>query len=245
MPKTLEGTRRSFPKEDVLLEHIASTYFAKKSRPKTRAKPEISPLKSATLLFVAAGLLAAATGTILIITSISSNNYNEFLRKKISALKTIPVVDKGIVNRDAIKRPEFLGYARQGISKTAKETLILRNPKKYNWAEVLLPFRFPIDLSSRTLVFYVRGQRGGEKVTIILKDIDNRSVRLRDVYLSSDWREESIPLNISGSHVDLANISSMRIEYGRIGESSSERDSAIESIIYVKDLNLLREAKNS
>lgn len=241
MPKTLEGTRRSFPKEDVLLEHIASTYFAKKTRPKSRSRSKIPTLKDATILLAAAATIAAAVFFLLIVTSITGNNYNEYLRKKVSALETIPLVDNGTINKNVLKRFEFLGYARRVSSSTIKDTLILRNPRKYNWAELALPFRFPIDLSSRTLNFSIRGLRGGEKVTIVIKDAGNRSVRLKELYLSSNWRGESIPLKASAGYIDMANVNSLRIEYGLIGESSSEKDSPIESIIYIKDINLSKE----
>ncbi len=237
MPKTLEGTRRSFPKEDVLLEHIASTYFAKKSRPKTKSKTKTAPLKNAALITAAVGMIAGAIVVILLVASITGNNYNEFLRKKVSALEIIPIFDKGVINKDVMKRPELLGYARQVTSKSEKDALILKNPKKYNWADLLLPFRFPVDLRSRTLNFSVRGFKGGEKITVALKDSSNKSLRLKEIYLSSGWRAESIPLYKSKNYIDLANISSIRIEYGRIGESS-EKDSSIESIIYLKDIAL-------
>jgi len=244
MPKTLEGTRRSFPKEDVLLEHIASTYFAKKSRPKTKSKKRSAQLKDAALIIVAAGAIAAAIGFILIVASITGNNYNDFLRKKISVLQVIPLFDKGAINKDVVKRLEFLGYARRASSKTVKDALILKNPRKHNWADVLLPFRFPVDLNSRILNFSVRGAKGGEKITIVLKDSANRSLRLKDLYLSSNWRAESVPLGGSKKYVDLANINSIRIEYGRIGEGIAEKDSPVESIIYIKDINLSKETQS-
>jgi len=241
MPKTLEGTRRSFPKEDVLLEHIASTYFAKKSRPKIKSKKKSPTLKDAALIVVAIGVIAASIGFIFMVASITGNNYNELLRKKISVLQVIPILNNGVINKDVVMRMELLGYARQISFKTDKDAIILKNIKKYNWADALLPFRFPVDLTQRTLNFSVRGARGGEKISIILKDSSNRSLRLKETYLSSNWREESIPLRGSRNHIDLANISSIRIEYGRIGESSSEKDSPIESIIYIKDINLSKE----
>jgi hypothetical protein len=241
MPKTLEGTRRSFHKEDVLLEQIASTYFTKRARPKSRSKPKAQSLKDVLLIFFAVGSIAAAIGFLLIVASITSSNYNEFLRKKVSALKIIPVIDAGIMNKDVVKRFEFMGYARQASSKTIKDAVILKNPRKYNWAELALPFRFPVDLSSRTLNLSIRGARGGEKVMIVAKDSENRSIVLRELYLSSNWRDESIPLSGSRSHIDLSNVSSVRIEYGRLGESSSQKDLPIESAIYIKNLNLSKE----
>lgn len=243
MTKTLEGTRRSFHKEDVLLEHIASTYFAKKNRPKSKSKKKFPSIRDAALVIVAAVTVVAAIGFVLIVASITGNNYNEFLRKKISALQVIPVFDKGAINKDVVKRMEFLGYARGASSKTDRDALILKNLKKYNWADLILPLRFPVDLNSRTLNFSARGAKGGEKITVILKDSSNRSLRLKELYLSSKWRAESIPLAKSKSYIDLENIGSIRIEYGRIGESSSEKDLPIESIIYLKDMNLSKEAQ--
>jgi len=238
MPKTLEGTRRSFPKEDVLLEHIANTYFSKKNHSKAKPKKKPISLKDAALMVVAVGAIAAAIGFIMVVTSITSNNYNEFLRKKISALQIIPLFDKGSINKDIIKNMEFLGYARRVNSKSVKDALILKNPRKYNWADLFLSFRFPVDLSSRTLNFSVRGAKGGEKMTIILKDSSNKSLRLKELYLSSDWRTESISLEKSKKYIDMTNINSIRIEYGHIGENSVEKDSPIESMIYIKDMTL-------
>lgn len=237
MPKTLEGTRRSFPKEDVLLEHIASTYFAKKSRPKTKPKKKTPSLKDAALVVAAAGIIAAAAGFILIIASITGNNYNEFLSRKIAALEIIPILNEGVINKDVVKHLEFLGHARQLTSKTDKGALGLKNLKKYSWADLLIPLRFPVDLSSRTLNFSVRGAKGGEKISIIFKDSSNKSLRLGEFYLSSNWREESISLGRFKNYADLKNINSIRIEYGRIGESS-EKNLPVESIVYIKNLTL-------
>lgn len=241
MPKTLEGTRRTFHKEDVLLEHIASTYFSKKARPKTRPKKRLPTVKDVTLIFAAAGTITAAVILLLVVASITGTNYNEFLRKKVSALKVIPVIDKGLVNQDIVKRFELSGYARKGSSKIIKDAVILKNPRKYNWADMVLPFRFPVDLSDRTLNFSVRGGKGGEKITILLKDTSNRSIRLKELYLSSEWRDESILLSSSGRFIDISKINSLRVEYGRLGESAAEKDSSFESTIYLRDMNLSKE----
>ena len=243
MPRTLEGTRRSFPKEDVLLEHIASTYFAKKNRPKAKSKKKFPSLKDAVLMAVSVGAIAVAIGFVLIVSSITGDNYNQLLRKKISALRVIPIFDNGAINKDIVKRLELLGYARQVSSKTAGGAIVLKNPRKYNWADLLLPLRFPVDLNSRTLNLSVRGGKGGEKITVVLKDSSNKSLMVKELYLSSDWRAESIPLGGSKNYIDLSNINSVRIEYGRIGEGLAEKDSPVESIIYIKDLNLSKETQ--
>ena len=77
--------------------------------------------------------------------------------------------------------------------------------------------------------------------------------RLSDFYLRLDNEKISgFPLpgglntmrpgcGASKNYIDLANISSIKIEYGRIGEGIADKDSPVESMIYLKDINLSKE----
>jgi len=240
MSKTLEGTRRSYSKEDVLLEHIASTYFSKKARPKSRSKRKSPSLKDLVILIVSAFIILSAMGFILALSSIAGNNYNEYLRKKVSAMTVISLVDKGSMNKDVVVRTEFLGYARTERSKPQSEEIALKNPKKYNWADFSLPLRFPIDLTSRTLKISIKGRMGGEKACLILRDSGNKSFRMKEFSLSSYWTDESIPVDIAKKYIDIKNISAIRIEYGRIGESAADKNASIGSAIFIRSISFAK-----
>lgn len=242
MSKTLEGTRRSYSKEDALLEHIASTYFSKKARPKSRSKSKAPSLKDLVIVIISAVVIFSALGFILALSSIAGNNYNEYLKKKVSGLAIISLVEKGSINKDVVARSEFLGYAGTERSKSKKfDEIALKNPKKYNWADFSLPLRFPIDLTSRTLNISIKGLMGGERAFLVLRDSGNRSFRIKEFSLSSNWADESIPVNSARKYIDIKNISAVRIEYGRIGESAADRNSSIGSAIFVKNINFAKE----
>lgn len=244
MPKTAETLRRPVFKEDVLHSHIAETYFHQKTRAKPRKKKR-TLLTNIDLRKVI--IIAVSTTAVLAIILGASialhNHYITQLKKKVSALQNIKIVDRGMVNKEIIRNFEFRGYAKNITSRNAKDFLILNNPKKYNWAETSVNFKFPIDLSGRDLFLSLRGASGGEKINIVLRDIKNKSVRLDDLSLSSNMNEKLINIGNLKKDIDLTNINHIRIEYGHMGESASLIDSPIPVTIYVANIGLIKKEK--
>lgn len=240
MTKTTGSLKASPFHEDKLYERLAETYFHQKTRPKSRKKkPKFSfeYLKSVSIAVFSG---AAITIAIIAVSLYVHAHYADFVKKQAAVSKTIMLSRGGFVNKN-ISSPEFRGYAKE-MSKFSKDYILLNNPKKYNWAELSLNFKFPLDLSHRKLSFFVKGKIGGEKITLVLRDSANRTARVSDISLASNWRMESISLGALTDTVDLTKITHLRFEYGHIGESAKEIDSPIDVTIYVKDIKISKEA---
>lgn len=235
MSKTIESLRRFPPKENILDDHIANTYFYQKKH-KKKARPYATNIK---INYAVASAFLFAFCVFAIAPNIYRNCLNS-LKEKVSNAKVINIVDGGRLDKLSIRRCTFRGYAR-AKSKFSDNYVILNNSRKYNWADVSVDFKFPIDLSHRSLSMSLKGKVGGERVNIVLRDAKNKSSRLRDVYLASDWKTDVLSLGEVRNDIDLSNITHLRIEYGHVGESVKEMDSPIDVTVYVKDFQILKE----
>lgn len=239
MTRAIESLKTSPFHEYKLYDRIADTYFHQKTRQKTRHKKDKFPAKELKTAFIWLFLAAAAVTASIILYSSLRGQYINSLRERVANSNVLVISEGGNFNRDILGRLELRGYAK-GNGKFLKEAVMLKNPKKYNWADMALDFKFPIDFSGKTLAFALKGELGGERVSLVLRDMNNRAARLSDIYLTSDWKTKSIALNdVVGGNIDLTGITHMRLEYGYIGESSKEMDLPIDLTIYVKDIKLL------
>lgn len=235
MSKTIETLKKIPSKVDVLHEHIADTYFYQKSRKKRIKEIQKSPRVAllASSLFIASLLLIPASLFLY-------NRHIEFLKEKTAGSERIMIFSEGRVNKEIITKLEFRGYAK-AHSKFSEKLIILNNPKKYNWAELSIDFKFPIDFSRRKLVLALKGKTGGEKLHLVLRDDNNRSYRLLYLYLTSNWKTDTISFDGIKENIDLSKITHLRFEYGDVGESSEKMDSYIDVTVFIKTITLLRE----
>jgi hypothetical protein len=240
MTKKTEALRINPFHEDKLYDRIADTYFHPKTRHKTRKKKANIVLKF--LKGAAIGIASAALVVIVVLagTTLYQSYCLNALKGKVAGARVVIIANGGEVNNEIMKNTEFRGYAK-GVSSFSKDCIFLKNTKKYNWANLSLNFKFPLDLSKRRLSMMIKGKMGGEKVSLVLKDIYNRSLRLSDMSLASSWKEESIALADSRKDIDLSKITHMRFEYGYIGESPKEMDSPIDINVYLKDIKITKE----
>ena len=223
--------------------HIADTYFYQRSRPKVRKKKSRVLLKNLTKLMIPLAITAAISLALVVVAPIARHKYQAFLKTGITNSKVITIVDKGVINTDVIGKSEFRGYAKKDASRTTKDSIALNNPKKYNWADLAMNFNFPLNLTNRYLVLSLRGNVGGEKVNIVLRDTANKSYRTGDLYLSSKWSDKTIRLDNAKGDIDLANIDHLRIECGCVGESARDMDSPIDVTVYIKNIKILKETQ--
>jgi|GEM_PF-2343733 len=243
MPKTIETVRRPVFKEDVLHSHIAETYFRQKARAKPRKKKQSLHINiDFQRLFITAAIIIASALIVSISATFLHKHYIGILQKNTASLKTINVISRGLVNKPVIKKVEFRGYARKGRSDSIKNAVILINPKKYNWADLAIDFKFPIDISKRNISLSVRGDVGGEKISVVLRDTKNMSYRLSDISLSSNMQEKIVRTKDIVAGLDLTKINHLRIEYGKPGESANNIDSAINVTLYINNLSFVKES---
>jgi len=237
MSKTVDSLRKSPFSEEVLYDQIANTYFSPKSRQKSRKKKAKTHHNNPKFLLWAAGLILLTALTTWIF--LSQNRVPDNLAARLAKIKILKLVDGGVTNRFFVKRVEFRGNAKTD-SRFLRRCIILSNSKKYNWADLSFDFKCPIDLSDRLMSLWLKGAVGGEKVSLVLKDVNNRSLRSDSIYLSSTWRAENIPLGEGKSDIDLSKITHVRLECGYVGESPKEMDSPIKLTIQIKDIKLTK-----
>lgn len=236
MSKTLETLKKMPSKEGVLHEHIAHTYFHQKNIKKNN----ISIVNKMRIAFIVISALAFLLISIAAF-SFFRAYYMKFLKEKIANAKVIKVFDAGRVNRDILKGVEFSGYARPN-SRFQDKMIIINNTKKYNWADLSFDFAFPIDFSKRSLTFSTKGKMGGEQLTLVVRDANNKSYRFGDISLASNWKTETISFSAIRGSIDLSNITHLRLECGHIGESDKKMNSLIDVTIYIKDIRIVKEA---
>lgn len=236
MSKTIESLRTNPAKEYILDDQIANTYFRQKAH-KKKSK-SIAP-KRATYL-IAAGFLALFSIIIIFLSpSIRSHHINS-LKERLANSKMVRLTDGGRANKELVKNIQFRGYAAKS-SRSSRRFIILKNPKKYSWADLSLDFKFPIDLSNRKLSFSLKGETGGERLSLVLRDVNNRSSRLSDIYLASGWRTQIISSQDVKEDIDISNITHLRFETGYTGDSSKDMDSPIDFTVYIKDIQISKE----
>ena len=240
MTRTIESLKTSPFHEDKLYDRIADTYFHQKNRHKSKKRKNSLATRNLHIAFVAVSIAAAAIFLAVTAYSFIYDQYVNMVKKKVANSTMLAISDGGMVNREILKNLELRGYAK-GHGKFSKENMVLTSPKKYNWADLALNFKFPIDFSNTKLSLSLKGDIGGEKVGLVLRDVNNRALRLSDIYLASDWKTKTISLNGAGSNIDLSRITHFRLEYGQIGESATQMDSPIDVTIYVKDIKIIKE----
>jgi hypothetical protein len=242
MSKAIETLKKVPVKNDVLYEHIADTYFYQRSRQRSFKRK----LKAATAnLRVRFLRIAAATGAAFLLAwsiLFLRSQDPQVIRKNVSVRPILQLVNGPSFNRSFVKRLQFRGDAKTG-SRFLRDSILLDNAKKYRWADLSFDFKCPVDLSGRSLSMTMRGKTGGERVCVVLRDSNNRSARISDIYLSSSWKVTDISLEKTASDIDLRNISHFRIESGYTGESAKELDSSIDVSAYIKDIRISKEKR--
>lgn len=242
MPKTAETLRSHVFKDDVLHSHIAETYFRQKPKVKARKKKRA---RAWNIDLTKPLLVITISSVVLISLYISAayvyRQYIDVLKMKTQSLEVINFINNGSINKSIISKFEFRGQARNIKNSSIKDSIILNSPKKYNWADLSINFKFPIDVSARNLLLSLRGNTGGEKIGVVLRDVKNRSIRLNDLSLSSNTRDKIIRLAPLKGDIDLNNINHLRIEFGYAGESVREINSPINVTIYVNSISMAKE----
>lgn len=240
MTKMKESLKTLPEKNDILHEHIADTYFyttTKKRAPAARKKHRTAHKKTDITKFILpAAILSSIITLMLLAWTVIHPKYISYLKKKIDRADLVNIVSGGALNKGIMKRIEFHGYARDRDAARDK-ILHLINPRKYNWADMSIDFKFPINLSGKNISASVRGKVGGEKINLVLRDSDNRSYRLNDIFLTPGWRSETIMLDSAKNNIDLTRIRHLRLESGFVGDPPGNAAPA-QTDIFIRDIKI-------
>lgn len=141
---------------------------------------------------------------------------------------------KGISsNNDIVKTIFFDGDARIG-SRTADDHILLSNAKGSGWGNFTIELKEPIGLDKLDLKFVAKGSSGGEYLGIVIVDSDNKTYRMErglSTMLTNEWQLYKINFRPVKKAVDLANITTIKFEFGSltVGNSSG-------AAIFLKDI---------
>ncbi|MCX5679016.1 MAG: hypothetical protein NTY76_07950 [Candidatus Omnitrophica bacterium] len=141
---------------------------------------------------------------------------------------------KGISsNNDIVKSTFFDGDAKIG-SRTADDHILLSNAKGSGWGNFTIDLKEPIGLNKLDLKFVARGSSGGEYLGIVIVDSDNKTYRMErglSTKLTNEWQLYKVDFRPIKKAVDLANITTIKFEFGSltVGNSSG-------AAIFLKDI---------
>ena len=142
-------------------------------------------------------------------------------------------------NALSLQAASFEGAAKLKSAKNGSE-LILVNSSIASFARASLSFPEPIDLAGSKLVFYAKGQKGGERLAIAMKDRDNiQGFRQGEFHpfpagLSNDWQRVEVPLTETAEGFDAKKVAGLRFEFGTKSTENKPGDT-----LFIKDLQVL------
>ncbi|MFH1996054.1 MAG: hypothetical protein ABIJ27_03540 [Candidatus Omnitrophota bacterium] len=229
-------------RDSSLHEQIGSVYFPQKNKPSSHSKQ----FSKRNLYFFAIGLpfsLLLAAGAV----TYKGGHFDRYLRRDavnpdelrsyVRIADSLDITAGGRTNSRLIKKLFFGGYARE---KSARQLhyITIKNEKKYLWGDLTVEFKCPLDISTKIIHLSVKGQRGGEKAALVLKDSRDRSFKLRDMYLPAKWVDIAVPVRSADHAINTTRIASIRIESDFEGEPIREKDSDIENCLHIKNISL-------
>lgn len=153
---------------------------------------------------------------------------------------SINLIGEGEFNRYIIKRLGFYG-ASLSRSKLLQDGLFLYNDGTTGWASVGLDLAEPMDLSTSTLDFFIKGLYGNESLRLILRDAENNSYlpqadnTIFSKNMARDWQFVSIPFHTFNGNYNPRRINHIGFEFGTQTTSNEPGTS-----LYIKNIRIVK-----
>ena len=123
-----------------------------------------------------------------------------------------------------------------------KDTLVLVNSSVAPFARANLYLTAPLDLSGQKIVFYAKGQKGGENIAFALKDKENiLAFPKGKIYpfpdrLTTGWQKAEIQIDPdTAKEFDARSVTNMRFEFGSKDTGNKPNDT-----VFIKDLQWVK-----
>jgi len=244
MSKIIDTLNNPFKKEKVhtsAQEEIAKIYLKVSDKGKYKTKPAPMP----KLPWIIAG--TALVMAVLVLFFKSNIDIKVRILGEIPALNAEAPADKfgtlrekGVFlvkdaepNKYIVRNADFKGDAK-AFSKITGGELVLCNSRGSGWANYEIELKEPLNLDRLDLKYTARGERGGEFLTVVVVDSDNRTYRIeKDISssLAKDWQVSTISFKPLQNAVDIKNISVIRFEFGSLTVGNSPM-----ATIFMKDV---------
>jgi len=137
------------------------------------------------------------------------------------------------LNKYIVKDAGFNGDAK-AFSKVGDDALVLCNSRGNGWANYGIYLKEPLNLNRLDIKYMARGESGDEYLTVVIVDSDNRSYRVeKDLSskLSKEWQAYTINFKYLKNVIDLADIMSVKFEFGTLTAGNSST-----STLFLKDV---------
>ncbi len=138
----------------------------------------------------------------------------------------------------------FHGFQFEGAGKlkSSKDPVMLTmtNSSVAPFARAVINFKKPLNLAGTKIVFYAKGQRGGENLGFALKDRDNvlafdhGKIFPFSKPLTTEWQKAEVSLMDTAAGFDENFVQSMRFEFG-----TKDTQNKVNDTIYIRDLKIL------
>ena len=209
----------------------------------------VVPWLLASISFFLLALSLFTTKRVFVDIQIVDDKHSYFSRQENEP--SVPAADKearssepaaqNVILGDPISMQGFLfeGAAKLGSAKD-KTSLTLVNSSVAVFARANLYFTSPVNLTGSKIVFYAKGNHGGENLALAVKDKENVQAFTKNKAfpfpnaLTTDWQRAEIPLTDAVQAFDPRNVVNLRFEFGSKDTANKAGDT-----IFVKDLQIL------
>jgi hypothetical protein len=151
---------------------------------------------------------------------------------------SVPDPEIGQGERVPLEDFSFEGAALPKSSKN-KNMLTLVNSSIAPFSRAFLSFETPRDLSNSKIVFYAKGNKGGENIGVALKDRQNIQAFKGGTFypfnhrLGTNWQKAEISLKNLPREFDAQGVSALRLEFGTKNAKNKPGDT-----LFIRDLEI-------
>ena len=232
-------------------EQLADIYFSSSQKEKKSDLPLVirvvekpSPRSWAPWVLASAAILMAAfslfsTKRIFVDIKIVDDKtpYSAYAKPEGEAVSRVS--GAALSNPIPAQNVVFEGAAKLKSLKTGSEFTLV-NSSIAAFARANLYFVNPLNLEGSKIVFYAKGQKGGENLAVALRDKENilafqkGDFRPFPMGLTAEWQRGEIPLSGTVQEFDLRKITNLRFEFGSKDTQNKPGDT-----IFVKDIQVV------
>ena len=229
------------PKEVTLQEELADVYFSKKPHVKTES--HVVPIQKKRMRFFPIvpilSVLVVLMAIVIFVQRFSRQDIRAF-RQSIKTAETVKVIEEGKLNKFIIDVPRSQG-ALPGDSAQAQRTFLTLGTSALHKPSLVIDFVLPIDISGKSIFLYAKGKRGGEEISLTMRDSNKKSYHFSNIYLDSKWVRIQLPLARISGIIDVTDIKQMRIEYEAAAQPAQVgKKNELQREVYIKDITFVK-----
>ncbi len=225
-------------KEVTFQEELAEVYFSQKSKATTDAKLRLPIKRVSALPFFLAGIALIAVLAVLMAGAWLYQRDRGALRQSVKGAELVKVIEEGRLNKSIAATAKDRGIF-PGLAERNRSSFITLGGSAPKGNSLAIDFKFPIDLSGKGISFVARGTRGGEELSVTIRDSYKRSFRFSDIYLESKWLRMNLPLTEISGTIDMTKVEQVRIEY-EAAALTAEKSYGNQREAYVKDVSFVK-----